>query len=96
MICSVLCDWLVLCLVGWYNKHVQTRNPGILSRQPVTSQRLSAQQVGGSSFTLRDWRYTMADYTTNRFLTEEDKQTVADVRENGLEWDSYDGAADAE
>jgi len=38
----------------------------------------------------------MADYTTNRFLTEEDKQTVADVRENGLEWDSYDGAADAE
>ncbi len=38
----------------------------------------------------------MADYTTNRFLTEEDKRAVADVRANGLEWDNYDGAADAE
>lgn len=38
----------------------------------------------------------MADYTTNRFLTDTDKQSVADVRDNPPEWDSYDGAADAE
>ena len=36
----------------------------------------------------------MDDYTTNRFLTDTDKEMIAELRANGPDrWNHYDGAA---